>query len=148
MLYWLTARSNARLKLRPSQPRKSEQMKELVMTPTYDPNAWFDVCRSAFAPVIRTQEEYFKAMDRIARVQYAAAGDVLESSLAQAHAALEAKSPGDYLAKSTELSAKLGDKLRSRTNELVSATAEVQTSVTRMAGEVASKAGESAKKAA
>ncbi len=118
------------------------------MTATFDPNAWFDACRSAFAPVIRTQEECIKTMDRIARVQYAAAGDVLESSLAQAHAALEAKSPGEYFAKSTELSAKLGDKLRSRTNELVTASAEAQTSVTRMAGDVASKAGESGKKAA
>jgi len=118
------------------------------MTATYDPNAWFDAFRSAFTPVIRTQEECIKAMDRMARVQYAAAGDVLESSLAQAHAALEAKSPSDYLAKTTELSAKLGDKLRTRTNEFVTATTEVQTSVTRMAGEVASKAGEPAKKAA
>jgi hypothetical protein len=131
-----------------SQPIKSEQMKELVMTPTYDPNTWFDVFRSAFAPVIRTQEECIKAVDRIALVQYATAGDVLESSLAQAHAALEAKSPSDYLAKSTELNAKLGDRLRTRTNEFVTATTEVQTSVTRMAGEVASKGGESAKKAA
>src|SRR6185312_1816911 len=79
-----------------SQPIKSGQMKELVMTATYDPNAWFDAFRSAFTPVIRTQEECIKAMDRMARVQYAAAGDVLESSLAQAHAALEAKSPSDY----------------------------------------------------
>jgi hypothetical protein len=118
------------------------------MTASYDPNAWFDACRSAFAPVIRTQEEYIKAMDRIARVQYAAAGDVLESSLAYAHVALEAKSPGDYLAKSTELGAKLGEKLRTRTQEIVSASAEAQGSVTRMAGEVASKAGDSAKKAA
>ena len=118
------------------------------MTATYDPNAWFDTYRSAFAPVIHTQEEYIRAMDRIARVQYAAAGDVLESSLAQARAALEAKSPGDYLAKSTELGAKLGEKLRARTNELVTVTTEAQTSVTRMANEVASKAGESGKKAA
>jgi hypothetical protein len=119
------------------------------MTATYDPNAWFDACRSAFAPVIRTQEECIKAMDRIARVQYATAGDVLESSLAHAHVALEAKSPGDYLAKSTELSAKLGEKLRTRTQEFVSASAEAQSSVTRMVGDIAPpKAGESAKKAA
>jgi hypothetical protein len=118
------------------------------MTATYDPNAWFDACRSAFAPAIRTQEEYIKAMDRIARLQYAFAGDVLESSLAQAHVALEAKSPGDYLAKSTELGAKLGEKLRTRTQELVSATVEAQGSVTRMAGDAASRAAESTKKAA
>jgi phasin family protein len=118
------------------------------MSATYDPNAWFDACRSAFAPVIRTQEEYFKAMDRIARLQYAAAGDVLESSLAQAHIALEAKSPGDYLAKSTELGAKLGEKLRTRTQELVSVTVEAQGSVARVAGDAGAKAAESAKKAA
>src|SRR3981081_2232950 len=110
------------------------------MAATYDPNLWFDACRSTFAPLIRTQEECIKAMDRIARVQYAVAGDVLESSLAHAHVALEAKSPGDYLAKSTELGAKLGEKLRARTQEIVSATAEAQGSVTRMAGDVGSKA--------
>ena len=118
------------------------------MTVTYDPNAWLDACRSAFAPVIRTQEEFIKAVDRITHVQYAAAGDVLESSLAHAHVALEAKSPGDYLAKSTELGAKLGEKLRTRTQEIVSATAEAQGSVTRTAGDVGSKVGESAKKVA
>jgi hypothetical protein len=118
------------------------------MTATYDPSAWFDACRSAFAPVLRTQEEYIKSMDRIARVQYAAAGDLLESSLAHAHVALEAKSPGDYLAKSTELGAKLGEKLRTRTQEIASATAEGQGSVARTAGDVGSKLGESAKKVA
>jgi hypothetical protein len=117
------------------------------MTVTYDPNAWLDACRSAFAPVIRTQEEYIKAMDRIARVQYAAAGDVLESSLAHAHVALEAKSPGDYLTKSTELGAKLGEKLRTRTQEIVSATAEAQGTVTRTAADAGSKV-ESARKTA
>jgi len=79
------------------------------MTATYDPNVWFDACRGTFAPLIRTQEECIKAVDRIARLQYAVAGDVLESSLAHARVALEAKSPGDYLAKSTELGVKLGD---------------------------------------
>jgi phasin family protein len=118
------------------------------MTATYDPNAWFDACRSAFAPVIRSQEEYIKAMDRIARLQYAVAGDVLESSLAQAHVALDAKSPGDYLAKSTELGAKLGEKLRTRTQEIVSVTVEAQGSVTRMAGDAGSKVADSTKKAA
>jgi hypothetical protein len=108
------------------------------MTVTYDPNAWLDACRSAFAPVIRTQEEYIKAT----------AGDVLESSLAHAHVALEAKSPGEYLAKSTELGAKLGEKLRIRTQEIMSATAEAQGSVTRTAVDVGPKVGESAKKAA
>ena len=118
------------------------------MTATYDPNVWFDACRSALAPVIRTQEEYIKAMDRIARVQYAAAGDLLESSLAHAHVALEAKSPGDYVAKSTELGAKLGEKLRTRTQEIVSATVEAQGSVTRMAGDAGSRTAEPTKKAA
>jgi phasin family protein len=118
------------------------------MTATYDPNVWFDACRSAFAPLIRTQEECIKAMDRIARLQYAVAGDVLESSLAHAHVALDAKSPGDYLAKSTELGAKFGEKLRSRTQELVNATVEAQSSVSRAAGDVGSRAAESTKKAA
>jgi hypothetical protein len=129
-------------------PQVRTDLKESVMSATYDPNVWFDAYRSAFAPVMRTQEEYIKAMDRIARLQYAVAGDVLESSLAQAHVVLEAKSPGDYLSKSTELGAKLGEKLRTRTQELVSATVEAQGSVTRVVGDVGSKAADSTKKAA
>ena len=118
------------------------------MTATYDPNAWFDACRSTLAPFIRTQEECIKAVDRIARLQYAVAGDVLESSLAHVHVALEAKSPSDYLSKSTELGAKLGEKIRGRTQEIVNATVEAQGSVTRVAGEVGSKAAEPTKKVA
>ena len=118
------------------------------MTATYDPNVWFDACRSAFAPLIRTQEEFVKAADRIARVHYAVAGDVLESSLAHAHVALEAKSPGDFLTKATELGAKFGEKLRSRTQELVNATVEAQSSVSRAAGDVGSRPAESTKRAA
>jgi hypothetical protein len=118
------------------------------MTATYDPNVWFDACRSAFAPLIRAQEEFVKGVDRIARLHYAVAGDVLESSLAHAHAALEAKSPGDFLTKSTELGAKFGEKFRSRTQELVNATVEAQSSVSRAAGDVGSRPAESTKKAA
>jgi len=118
------------------------------MTATYDPNAWFDACRSTFAPFIRTQEECIKAVDRIARLQYAVAGDVLESSLAHAHVVLEAKSPSEFLAKSSELGVKLGEKLRSRTQEVVNATVEAQGSVSRAAGEVGSKAAESTRKVA
>ena len=109
---------------------------------TYDPNVWFDACRNTFAPVIRTQEEYIKAVDRIARLQYAFAGDGLESSLAQARVAIEARSAGDYLAKSTELGAKLGEKIRNRTQELVNASVEAQSSVTRAAGEAGARAAE------
>ena len=118
------------------------------MAATYDPNLWFDACRSTFSPLIRTQEECIKAVDRIARLQYAVAGDVLESSLAHAHVALDAKSPADYLAKSTELGAKFGEKFRTRTQELVNATVDAQSSVTRAAGDLGSRPGESAKKAA
>lgn len=119
------------------------------MTATYDPNAWFDACRSTFAPLIRTQEEYIKAVDRLARIQYAVAGDVLESGLAHAHVVLEAKSPSDYLAKSTELGAKFGEKVRSRSQELVNAAVEAQGSVTRAAGDTASRtSGDTASRAA
>jgi hypothetical protein len=118
------------------------------MTTTYDSNAWFDACRSTFAPLIRTQEEYIKAVDRLARVQYAVAGDVLESGLAHAHVALEAKSPSDYLAKSTELGVKFGEKVRSRSQELMNAAVEAQGSVTRAAGETVSRAAESTKRGA
>src|SRR3979490_718994 len=66
---------------------------------TFDPTTWLDSFRETFASVHKAQQEGFKAVERMARFQYAVAGDYLEAGIAQTQAALTAKTPVDLLAK-------------------------------------------------
>lgn len=104
---------------------------------TFDPNAWFDAYREAFAPVYKAQQESFKAVERFARFQYAVAGDYLESGLAHAQAAFGAKTPADLLSKQAELGTQLGEKLRARAQEFATLASETQGTFTQFATEAA-----------
>jgi phasin family protein len=114
----------------------------------FDPNTWLDSFRETFASVTKAQQEGFKTLERIARFQYAVAGDYLEAGIAQTQAALAAKTPVELLAKQTELGTQLGEKLRSRAQEFSTLASEVQGSVSSFATETAARASASAKKAA
>jgi hypothetical protein len=115
---------------------------------TFDPNTWLDSFRETFASVTKAQQEGFKTLERVARFQYAVAGDYLEAGIAQTQAALIAKTPVELLAKQTEVGAQLGEKLRSRAQEFSTLASEVQGSVSSFATETATRASASAKKAA
>lgn len=115
---------------------------------TFDPNTWLDAYRESFASVHKAQEQGFKAVERFARFQYAVAGDYMDAGIAQTQAALSAKTPAEFLSKQTELSTRLGDKLRTRAQEFATIASEVQGSVTSFATEAANKAAATAKKAA
>jgi len=115
---------------------------------TFDPNTWLDSFRDTFASVTKAQQEGLKTIERIARFQYAVAGDYLESGIAQTQAALTAKTPVELIAKQTELGTQLGEKLRSRAQEFSTLASEVQGSVSSFAAETATRATASAKKAA
>jgi hypothetical protein len=115
---------------------------------TFDPTTWTDAYRDTFATVNKAQEQAFKALERFARFQYAVAGDYLDASIAHAQAALAVKTPGELLAKQTEVGTRLGDKLRSRVQEFATLATEVQGSMTSFATEAAQRATATAKKAA
>jgi hypothetical protein len=115
---------------------------------TFDMNTWLDAYRESFASVRKAQEQGFKAVERFARFQYAVAGDYLEAGIAQTEAAFSSKTPGDLLAKQTELSARLSDKLRARAEEFATIATEAHGSVTSFATETVTKASAAAKKAA
>jgi hypothetical protein len=114
----------------------------------FDPNTWLDSFRETFASVTKAQQEGFKTLERMARFQYAVAGDYLEAGIAQTQAVLAAKTPVELLAKQTELGTHLGEKLRSRAQEFSTLASEVQGSVSSFATETATRASASAKKAA
>src|SRR5438132_764690 len=100
---------------------------------TFDPNTMIAAARESFAPLLKAQQEGFKAVERLARLQYAFAGDVLETGLARVHAAFHATSP-------TELTTQFVEKVRARTEEFASFTTEVQSRITQLGSEIAAKA--------
>lgn len=114
---------------------------------TFDLSTMFDVYRDAFAPVLRAQQEGFKTLERLARYQFAVAGDYLDWSLAHAGAAVHTKSVADLVGQQTELNTRLGDKLRTRAEEFSKIATETQGAVTQWFDATA-KAAEGVKKAA
>jgi hypothetical protein len=107
---------------------------------TFDPSTLITATREAFAPVIKAQQEGFKTLERLARLQYAVAGDVLESSLARVHATFAAATASELMSKQTELHTQLVDKLRERAQEFTTVTSEIQAKFSQMGNEFASKA--------
>jgi Phasin protein len=114
----------------------------------FDPTALFDSYRTAYAPVLRAQQEGLKSIDRFARYQYAVAGDYLEWSLSTAKALLNAKTPAELAAKQAELGTKISDQLRGRVQEFSSLASDAQTTITALFDEATAKFAEVTKKAA
>ena len=114
----------------------------------FDPTALIDTYRNALAPVIHAQQEGLKAFERMARYQYAVAGDYLEWSLTQAQAVLAAKNPAELVAKQAELGSKISEQLRGRVQELTTITSESQSTLNQLFNEASAKVVELSKKAA
>ncbi|MFO1465138.1 MAG: phasin family protein [Steroidobacteraceae bacterium] len=123
---------------------------------SFDLSTMFDVYRDALAPVLRAQQEGFKTFERLARYQFAVAGDYLDWSLAHAGAAVHTKSFADLVGQQTELNTRLGDKLRTRAEEFSKIASEIaseiatetQGAVTQWFDATTSKVTEAARKAA
>ncbi|MBV9345004.1 MAG: phasin family protein [Gammaproteobacteria bacterium] len=115
--------------------------------PTFDPNTLIAATREAFAPVLKAQQEGFKTLERIARLQYAFAGDVLESGLARVNAAFTATTAAELMHKHSELNSQFADKIRARTEEFANVTSEIQSKISQYGNEIASKAVPSRKAA-
>ena len=107
---------------------------------TFDVNAVLKATREAFAPVIKAQQEGFKTLERLARLQYAVAGDVLESGLARVNATLVASNASELMHKQTELTGQFVEKLRARAEEFATVTSEIQAKVGEFSADLAAKA--------
>ncbi len=118
-----------------------------MTTQTFDPTTVLAATREAFAPVLKAQQEGFKTLERLARLQYAVAGDVLETSLARVNATFGATTPTELLSKQTELTSQFVDKLRARADEFATVTSEIQTKMNEFGAEVGAKAAPARKAA-
>jgi hypothetical protein len=115
---------------------------------TFDPKTILETYKTAFAPVLKAQQEGVKVVDRVGRYQYAVAGDYLEWSLAQAKLALAAQTPADFFSKQVELTTALSEKLRARAEEFATLATEAQTTFTNSVKETTSHLVDSTLKAA
>ncbi|HEY2340326.1 MAG TPA: phasin family protein [Steroidobacteraceae bacterium] len=107
---------------------------------SFDTNQMIAAAREAFAPMFKAQQEGFRTFERLARLHYAVAGDVLETGFARMHAAFAAASPSELLSKHTELNSQFVDKLRARAEEFATVTSEIQAKFTQFSNEIAAKA--------
>ncbi|HEX4388964.1 MAG TPA: phasin family protein [Steroidobacteraceae bacterium] len=108
--------------------------------PTFDPNTVLSATREAFAPVLKAQQEGFQAFERLARLQYAVAGDVLESGLARVNATFSAATTSELMSKQTELTSQLVERLRARAEEFATVTSDMQKKFSQLGTEIAAKA--------
>jgi phasin family protein len=107
---------------------------------TFDPETLIAASRKAFAPALAAQHEGFKSFERLTRLQYALAGDVLESGLARVNAAFAATSPTELLQKHSELNNQLAHRLRTRAEEFASVTSEIQAKFSEFSSDIVGKA--------
>ena len=107
---------------------------------TFDTNQMLAAARDAFAPMLKAQQEGFRTLERLARLQYAVAGDMLDTGLARVHAALAAQTPSELFSKHTELNTQFVDKLRARAEEFATVTSEIQSKFSQFGNEIAAKA--------
>jgi hypothetical protein len=114
---------------------------------TFDPNSMLTAAREAFAPVLDAQREGFKSLERLARLQYAVAGDVLESGLARVNATFAVSTASELLSRQTELNTQLVEKLRARAEEFAAVTSEFQAKFTQLGTEIAAKSAPARKAA-
>ena len=115
---------------------------------TFDFTALFDTYRQAFAPVIAAQQNGLNTLERLARYQFAVAGDYLDWTLSHAKTSAEPKSVADLVSQQSALNTSFSDKLRARAAEFTQIASETQGTVTRWFDEASAKVAETAKKAA
>ncbi len=110
----------------------------------YDVNAILESYRSAFEPMFKAQQDSLKTFEKIARHQYAIAGDYLEYSLTAARTLATTKEPSEIFTKSAELNQKFTETANKRFQEFITLSGEVQTSIVRIMEDAGAKIAESA----
>ena len=116
--------------------------------PTFDFTALFDTYRQAFAPLFSAQQKGLNTWERLARYQFALAGDYLDWTLSHAKARVEPTSVADLVGQQTALNTSFSDKLRARAEEFTQIASETQGTVSQWLDDTSAKVAESVKKAA
>ncbi len=92
----------------------------------FDLDSILSTYHETFAPLLRAQQETLKTIERLARNQFAVAGDYLDWSTAQVRVGVNAKTASDGAALQSEINSRLSDKLRARAEEFKQIATESQ----------------------
>jgi len=116
--------------------------------PTFDFNAFLDAGKKAMAPAVRFSEMSLSGFERIARQQYAFAGEVLEYSLQQLQLAGSVRDLNDLTSRQIELSTQFAERATQRSQDLMKLSTEHQAQLTKWFDQTVSESAKGAKKAA
>jgi phasin family protein len=126
-----------------------------MTNPTFDFNSFLDAGKKAFAPVVKFNELSVQSFERIARQQYAFAGEMLEFSLKQLQLTSTARDINDLTARQIELSTQFAERATQRSQDLIKASTEHQAQLSKWfdqtvaeSAQTVSESAKSAKKAA
>ncbi|HEU4515722.1 MAG TPA: phasin family protein [Steroidobacteraceae bacterium] len=116
--------------------------------PTFDFNAFLDASKKAMAPAVKFSELSLAGFERIARQNYAFAGEVLEFSLQQMQLASTARDLNELTARQIELSTQFAERATQRSQDLIKLSSEHQAQLTKWFDQTVSESAKGAKKAA
>jgi phasin family protein len=134
---------------RPASEPKTRIAKETNMTnPTFDFNVFIDASKKAFAPALKFNELAVQGFERVARQQYAFAGEMLEIAIKQLQLPSQVKDVNELTAKQVELTTQLVEKTTQRSQDLVKLATEQQAELSKWYDKAAADYASVAKKAA
>jgi phasin family protein len=145
------ARTAKRQKLSKSvAARNITKTKEIatMTNPTFDFNVFVDASKKALAPAARFNELAVQGFERIARQQYAFAGELLEIAIKQMQLPSQVKDVNELAAKQVELTTQFVEKTTQRSQDLVKLATEQQSELTKWYDKAAAEYASLAKKAA
>ncbi len=126
-----------------------------MTNPTFDFNAFIDAGKKVFAPAVKFSELSMQGFERIARQQYAFAGEMLEFSLQQLQLASTTRDINVLTARQIELSTQFAERATQRSQDLIKLSSEHQAQLTKWfdqtvteSAQTVSESAKSAKKAA
>ena len=119
-----------------------------MTNPTFDFNAFVDASKKAFAPAVKFNELSLAGFERIARQQYAFAGEVLEFSLQQLALASKARDFNELTSRQIELSTQFAEKATQRSQDLIKWSSEHQAQMTKWFDQTVAESTKAVKKAA
>jgi phasin family protein len=126
-----------------------------MTNPTFDFNAFLDAGKKAFAPAVKLNELSMQGFERIARQQYAFAGEWLDFCVQQLQLASNVRDMNELTTRQIELSTQFAERATQRSQDLFKLTTEHQAQVTKWfdqtvaeTSQTVSESAKSAKKAA
>ena len=126
-----------------------------MTNPTFDFNAFLDAGKKAFAPAVKLNELSIQGFERIARQQYAFAGEWLEFCVQQLQLTSSVRDINELTTRQIELSTQFAERATQRSQDLIKASTEHQAQLSKWfdqtvteSAQTVSESAKSAKKAA